>query len=202
MQKKSWNWHFEKVDFFFLDRSSQSVSDGQGCGHGIFQIHKWIYKTTQEVRIILWNMFSFYRRENGDRRIMARYKVNSLSFKFWRIFGKCFSFYEKFFWKNALLVTLTRPEKLKKSFIWFWIFSIFWNEGIAWSFFEMFVKLFLFDFTISVFILVFYQHIFFSPWILTQVLNSIHRSPAPGLSNWLERSIYTFFFLISSSKVI
>ena len=168
MQKKSWK-HFEKVEFF-LDRSSQSTGDGQGCGHGIFQIHKWIYKTTQEVRIIAWNMFSFFRRENGDRRIMARYKVNSLSFKFWRIFGKCFSFYEKFFWKNALLVALTRLEKLKKKFIWFWIFSIFWNEGVAWSFFEMFVKLFLFDFTSSVFILVFYQHIFFSPWILTQVV--------------------------------
>ena len=57
MQKKSWK-HFEKVEFF-LDRSSQSTSDGQGCGHVIFQIHKWIYKTTQEVRIIAWNMFSF-----------------------------------------------------------------------------------------------------------------------------------------------
>ena len=151
-----------KKSSFFLDRSSQSTGDGQGCGHGIFQIHKWIYKTTQEVRIILWNMFSFYRRENGDRRIMARYKVNSLSFKFWRIFGKCFSFYEKFFWKNALLVTLTRPEKLKKNF--HLILDIFnflkWRYSL--KFFEMFVKLFLFDFTSSVFILLFYQHIFFS----------------------------------------
>ena len=118
MQRKHEN--ILKKSSFFLDRSSQSTGDGQGCGHGIFQIHKWIYKTTQEVRIIAWNMFSFFRRENGDRRIMARYKVNSLSFKFWRIFGKCFSFMiEIFFWKNALLVTLAaRTEKLEKIFYW------------------------------------------------------------------------------------
>ena len=125
---------------------------------------------------------------------MARYKVNSLSFKFWRIFGKCFSFYEKFFWKNALLVTLTRPEKLEKKKLFDFGYFLKWRYSLKffWNVREI---VFIFDFTISVFILVFYQHIFFSPWILTQVLNSIHRSPAPGLSNWLERSIYTFFFL-------
>ena len=124
---------------------------------------------------------------------MARYKVNSLSFKFWRIFGKCFSFYEKFFWKNALLVTLTRPEKLEKKKLFDFGYFLKWRYSLKffWNVREI---VFIFDFTISVFILVFYQHIFFSPWILTQVVKLHPQKPGAGpIKLAREKHIYLFF---------
>ena len=86
-------------------------------------------------------------------------------------------------------------RKMKK--IFYLILDIFnflkWRYSLKffWNVREI---VFIFDFTISVFILVFYQHIFFSPWILTQVVKLHPQKPGAGpIKLARKKHIYLFF---------